>query len=81
MTRFETLSAVVAIGGFLAVSPANAQTPAPPPAAPHDHQAAPASPGAGVRAAEPRHDMTAMHEKMMADMAAADADLDALVAR
>lgn len=77
MTQLRIVATTLAIGGFLAVSTAYAQTPAPA----TQHQDHAATPAAATGAAAQGHDMMAMHKKMMAEMSATDASLDALVAR
>jgi hypothetical protein len=80
MTRSGIITIALALGGFVAAAQPSAQTPAPS-TQPQEHQHAPA-PVAGAAATPAQgHDMMAMHKKMMADMAAAETSLDALVAR
>jgi hypothetical protein len=84
MTRFGLFASALAIGGLIAVTPfalAQSVAPAAPGAQQPDHQehhpAAEQAPD--VKAQETQ--MMAMQQKMMADMKAADATLDALVTR
>ncbi len=84
MARFELFTSALAIGALIAVTqPAYAQSaPAPPVAQQQpDHQehrpVAELAPGAKAQETQ----MMAMQQKMMANMKAADATLDALVAK
>ncbi len=84
MARFELFTSALAIGALIAVTqPAHAQSaPAPPVAQQQpDHQEhhPAAEPPLEANAQDPK--MMVMQQKMMADMTAADATLDALVAR
>jgi len=84
MTRFRRFASALAIGGLIAVTPlARAQSVAPagPGAQQPDHQEhhPAAEQGPDVKAQETQ--MMVMQQKMMADMKAASATLDALVTK
>jgi hypothetical protein len=82
MTRLNTLAATLAFGGVLALAPIahalspSSDTPTAQAQAPRPMMSGQAR-GAGMSDTQ----MMAMHQKMMADMAVMDANLDALVAK
>ena len=84
MIRFRLFASALAIGGLVAVTqPAHAQSPASaaPVAQQQDHQEHQAAAGQAPDVKAQDTQMMAMQQKMMADMKAAGATLDALVTR